>query len=143
MIQDLVKRLRLDALQAVLVDEGRRVREEVLGRLRDSLRGELERIDAKIEQLSGGKRGARSKAGGRRKKAAGPKRKDGTFKDALVRVFRKVGSALHVNELANRVKEVGFRSTATPRNLTIQAYRALKDRTLFRKLGRGKYALKG
>lgn len=137
-MQELVKRLKLDALQAVLVDEGRRVREEVLGRLRDSLRGELERIDAKIAELSGGKR-----RGGRRRKGAGPKRKDGTFKDALVRVFRKAGSALHVNDLADRVKQVGFRSTATPRNLAIQAYRALKDKTLFRKLGRGKYALKG
>lgn len=137
-MQELVKRLKLDQLQAVLVDEGRRVREEVLGRLRDSLRGELDRIDAKIEALSGGKR-----RGGRRKKGPGPKRKDGTFKDALVRVFQKAGSALHVNDLADRVKTVGFRSTATARNLTIQAYRALKDKTLFRKLGRGKYALKG
>ena len=130
MIQDLMKRLKLDVLQAVLVDEGRRVREEVLGRLRDSLRGELARIDSKIAEFSGGKRGARSRTGGRRKKAAGPKRKDGTFKDALVRVLKKAGSALRVNDMAARVKDVGFKSIATPRNLTIQAYRALKDRAL-------------
>ncbi len=144
MIRDLVKRLKLDALSAILVDEGKRVRGEVLTGVRDSLRREIDRIDARIADLSGGaKRGARMRAGGRRKKGAGPRREDGTLKDAIVRAFQETGSSLHVNDLTEKVKEVGFKTRATARNLAIQAYRALKDRSLFKKLGKGTYALKG
>lgn len=139
MIRDLVKRLKLDALSAVLVDEGKRVRGEVLTGVRDSLRREIERIDARIAQLSGDAK----RRGGRRKKGAGPRRKDGTLKDAIVRAFRAAGSSLHVNDLADKVREVGFKTTATSRNLAIQAYRALKDKSLFKKMGPGTYALKG
>lgn len=142
MLQNLVKRLKLDALEAALVDEGRRMRVEVLGRVRDSLRRELERIDTKIGQLSGGRRGARSRAGGRPRKGLGPRRKGDTFKDAVVRVFKKTGDSLHVNDLADMIKEVGFKTKATRSNLVVQAYRALKDTTLFKKVGRGIYALK-
>lgn len=137
MIRDLMKRLKLDMVQTVLVDEGRRVRQEVLTRLRDTLRGEVERIDSKIAELGGG--GAR---GGRRK-GAGRKRKGGTLKDAIVKVFQRAKTALHVDELPKRIKQVGFKSIAKPKNLMVQAYRALADKSLFKRLGRGTYSLKG
>ncbi len=143
MIRDLFKRLKLDAVQTVLVDEGRRVRQEVLTRLRDTLRGEVDRIDTRIALLSEGgpKRGPKR---GRRKSAgSGRKRKGGTLKDAIVKTLQKAKGALHVNDIADRIKQVGYKTIAEPRNLIVQAYRALADRSLFKKLGRGNYSLKG
>lgn len=139
MIRDLFKRLKLDAVQTVLVDEGRRVRQEVLTRLRDTLRGEVDRIDTRIAQISGGgpKRGRRKSAG------SGRKRKGGTLKDAIVKTLQKAKGALHVNDIADRIKQVGYKTIAEPRNLIVQAYRALADKSLFKKLGRGNYSLKG
>lgn len=140
MIRDLVKAFRLDRLQSVLAEEGRSVRREVLSQLRDTLRAQLDRIDAQLDGLAGARRGRRSARGAGR---AGGKRQGMTLKVAITEALKRAGKAVHVNDLAARVRKIGYKSRSTARNFAIQAYRALKDSSLFRKAGRGTYALKG
>ncbi len=64
-----------------------------------------------------------------------------TLQVFVLRAFRKARKPMKAGEVAKRVKTLGYQTTSTPQNLLLTIYHVLADDTLFKKLGKGVYAL--
>lgn len=153
MIRALMQKLGLDRIGDVFADELKRVQVEVLREEREILARMMEKLDERIRALGGKRRGRPPKAAStvaapaaapmrrpRRKKAIA--RQPGeTLQVFVLRAFRKARGPVQVAHLVKRVTQLGYRTGSSPKNLLLRVYHVLADERLFKKLGKGLYAL--
>ncbi len=148
MLADLLKRLGLDKIGEVLAEEVRRLQVQVLEEERAILAKTISDLDERMAKL-GGKLGGRPQQSAstiaaptrpRRKGRSTPKSGE-TLKDFIVRTLAKAGGPVKVNALVDLVLEAGYRTNAKRTTLVTSAYNTLADRRVFRKIGKGVFAL--
>lgn len=147
MIKQLVKRLGLDRVEDYLSAEMRRVKTEVLKEERKVVHSLLGRIEGRLAALGGrtrgGARGAgRRKRGGRRKAAVRVRKPGQALKDYVLKAVRKAGGPVDAADLGKRVKALGYKTIAAPKNLTVSIYKLLADKSLYHRVKAGVYELK-
>ncbi len=138
----------LDQIQAIIEREGMLVRRQVLEEEHARLLAQVASVERRLAELGGERH--RPRAAVNPKARRGPGRPPsavgrpagGGLRDFVAKALEASGKSLTTAELAEKVIQVGFVTKAKPTNLRIMLVKALKDKTRFRKVKRGLYALK-
>ncbi|GEM_PF-1534731 len=69
------------------------------------------------------------------------RKSDETLLYFVLRAFRKARAPVKIGYLVKRVRESGYRTASSPKNLLLRMYRVLRNGNLFRKVGGGFYEL--
>ncbi len=153
MLADLIKRLGLDRIGDVLAEEVRRLQVQALQEERAVLAKTIAGLDARIAGLGGRGRGRPRRAEPATASPSAPPRKPRrrrariapkageTLKDFVVKVLAKAGGPVKATDLVDLVKQAGYRTSAMRGTLVTSVYRALADKHVFRRLGKGVFAL--
>ena len=155
MIKALIRKLGLDRIGEVLADEVRRAEVEVLREERDLLVAMIAKLDERIAGLGGTRRGrppkavalARPKAviaaappPATRKARITPKPGE-TLKDFVLKVLSTAAGPVNASTLVDLVLQAGYTTNAKRTTLVTSTYTVLTDKKLFRKMGKGVFAL--
>ena len=115
----------------------RRAQLATLSKDRTKLQKQLDSVNARITQLSGGA----AIKGGLAVNAAGRARNSASLIDMMTSQLQKAGKALSVSEIVEGVQAAGYRSTSSNfRGIVNQTL--IKERKRFANAGRGIYQLK-
>lgn len=153
MIRALVQKLGLDKIGDLVADEAKRVQVEVLREERDILAKMVARLDDRIATFGGKRRGRPPKATPTPAIAVTPTprprrrrrivhRPGETLRDMVVKALTKASAPVKVSVVVDLVKELGYKTAAKPSTLLTSIYHVLGDGELFRKMGKGVFALK-
>ncbi len=137
----------LDQIKAIIEREGMIVRRQVLEEEHARLLAQVASVERRLAELGGERQRPRAAAGPKARRGPGRppsvgRPAGGGLRDFVAKALEAAGKNLTTAELAEQVVQVGFQTKAKPSNLRIMLVKALKDKSLFRKVKRGVYALK-
>lgn len=128
--------------QALVDGVEKRVRREMIEEELRRLQGLVADAEQRLRALDGKERKPRAAAKRGRKKGGGRRPAGGGLRDYVVKAFEGADKPLTTAEVAEKVMQGGYKTSAKPANLRIMLVKVLGDKSLFKKVKRGVYKLK-